>query len=96
MRPGYDHAPPTMISAVCDSSVAFVQVGAQIDALKKTIEELKDQVKNAKDKQTAAKEDCRKLEKDISEFKNNKEGKTNELKVTPASKFQERSPFLIL
>jgi len=35
----------------------------------------------AKDKQIAAKEECRKLEKDMDEFKNNKEGKIDELKV---------------
>lgn len=83
MRLGYDSASSTMIQV--DAIHYIPQVGAQVDGLKKTIEELKDQVKKAKDKQTAAKEDCRKLEKDISEFKNNKEGKINELKVLPTS-----------
>ena len=38
-------------------------------------------VQNAKQKQKDAKDECKKLEKDMNEFKNNKEGKTEELKV---------------
>lgn len=36
----------------------------------------------AKDKQKTGKEECKKLEKDMAEFKNNKEGKIDELKVS--------------
>jgi structural maintenance of chromosome 2 len=42
---------------------------------------LKVALQTAKDKQKAANEECRKLEKDIDEFKNNKDGKIDELKV---------------
>lgn len=52
-----------------------------MDALKQTIAELEEAVQTAKTKQAEAKAECSKLEKDMDEFKNNKEGKINELKV---------------
>lgn len=49
--------------------------------MKKTISELEESVQSAKARQEEAKTEIKKLEKDIDEFKNNKEGKIDELKV---------------
>ena len=57
------------------------QVSADIEALKKTISDLQEAVKSAKARQEETKAEIKKLEKDIDEFKNNKEGKIDELKV---------------
>lgn len=58
--------------------------------MKTTIAELKAAVQNAKDKQKAAKAECEKLEKDMDEFKNNKDGKIDELKVLFFPNLSER------
>ena len=55
-----------------------------METAKKNIAELKLAVQSALTKQSAAKEECKKLEKDMAEFKNNKEGKIEELKVRPS------------
>ena len=52
-----------------------MQVSADIEALKKTISDLQEAVKSAKARQEETKAEIKKLEKDIDEFKNNKEGK---------------------
>lgn len=44
--------------------------------------ELREAIKASKELQASAKEECTKLEKDMQEFKDNKEGKTEELKVS--------------
>jgi hypothetical protein len=49
--------------------------------LKSDISELKTSEENAMERQKAAKVECKKLEKDMEEFKNNKDGKIDELKV---------------
>ena len=59
-----------------------MQVGSDIEAAKKAIESLKETLKTAKEKQGVARAEIKKLEKDMSEFKNNKEGKIEELRVS--------------
>ena len=66
----------------CQDADYGIQVGAEIEALKKTIAELEQAVQSARTRQAEAKTECSKLEKDMDEFKNNKEGKINELKVS--------------
>ncbi|KAG6841176.1 hypothetical protein C0991_001101 [Blastosporella zonata] len=57
------------------------RIGTQVEELKQTIADLKLSVQAARDKVSAAQDECKKLERDMAEFKNNKEGKTHELKA---------------
>jgi peptidoglycan hydrolase CwlO-like protein len=59
-----------------------IQIANQVDESKTTIENLQRSVQDARDKQRIAQEEVKKLERDMEEFKNNKEGKIEELKVT--------------
>ncbi|KAG6829207.1 hypothetical protein H0H92_005336 [Tricholoma furcatifolium] len=56
------------------------RIGSQVQDLKKIITDLRNAVQTAKDKVKEAEDECKKLERDMAEFKNNKEGKTEELK----------------
>lgn len=49
--------------------------------MKQTITELKAAIQTAQEKQAEANEDCARLQRDMDEFKNNKDGKIDELKV---------------
>ena len=49
--------------------------------LKDTIVELKEAIKDAADRQEQAKQDVKRIEKDINEFKNNKDSKLQQLQV---------------
>ena len=52
-----------------------------MEKAKETIKDLRLAVQAAKEKQKDAQNDCKKLERDMDEFKNNKDGKIEELKV---------------
>jgi len=58
------------------------QVAADVEEAQANIQRLKDAEKAATDKQRAAKAECVRLEKDMNEFKDNKEGKIEELRVS--------------
>lgn len=58
-----------------------------METLKQTIKELQDAVKAAQDKQKLADSEVKKLQRDMDEFKNNKDGKIDELKVIFRSLF---------
>ena len=58
-----------------------MQIGAQVEAHEKEIAELRESIQVAREKQATEKEKVKKLKKDMDEFKNNKEGKIEELKV---------------
>ncbi|KDR72865.1 hypothetical protein GALMADRAFT_252175 [Galerina marginata CBS 339.88] len=55
---------------------------SEVEKVKSTIENLRQAVATAKQKQKEAKEECTKLERDMDEFKNNKDGKIDELKAS--------------
>lgn len=57
------------------------QITAEHQEIKDAIVELKEQVDDAKQRQKVAEAECKKLEKDMTEFKSNKDGKIGELKV---------------
>lgn len=57
------------------------QLAADVEGCKQSIKELKTAMEVAQERQKAAKEECKKLERDMEEFKNNKEGKIEQLKV---------------
>lgn len=61
--------------------VIILQVISDMDTLKTTIQELNTAINEAKEKQKSAHVEIKKLEQDMAEFKNNKEGKIDELKV---------------
>ncbi|KAK7032914.1 structural maintenance of chromosomes protein [Favolaschia claudopus] len=57
------------------------QLGAQVEKLKQTIVDLNAAIQTAQSKQAEAHEDCERLKRDMDEFKNNKDGKIEELKA---------------
>lgn len=58
------------------------RIATQVEEAKQLIIDLQTAVQTAKDKQAAAQVECQNLERDMAEFKNNKEGKIEELKAS--------------
>ena len=56
-----------------------LQIGGEVEHKKQTIAELQAAIQTAQAKQKEAKAEIKKLEKDMADFKNNKEGKIDEL-----------------
>jgi structural maintenance of chromosome 2 len=52
-----------------------------VEAAKKTLAEAKESINSAKEKQKIAQADCKRLEKEMDDFKNNKDSKLKEIKV---------------
>ena len=62
-------------------STLLGQNANEVEKAKETIKDLRLAVQAAKEKQKDAQDDCKKLERDMDEFKNNKDGKIEQLKV---------------
>ncbi|KAF5319361.1 hypothetical protein D9619_008670 [Psilocybe cf. subviscida] len=71
----------TLLEAQVGGSTASLDANA-VEKVKSTIADLKLALQEARDKQTAAQAECEKLERDMDEFKNNKDGKIEELKAS--------------
>jgi structural maintenance of chromosome 2 len=58
-----------------------VQIITEVQGMKDTIVELKQAIKDAAARQDQAKQDVKRIEKDMNEFKNNKDSKLQQLQV---------------
>jgi structural maintenance of chromosome 2 len=59
------------------------QIITEVQGMKDTIVELKQTIKDAAVRQDQAKQDAKRIEKDMNEFKNNKDSKLQQLQVSP-------------
>ncbi|EIW72205.1 nuclear condensin complex protein [Tremella mesenterica] len=62
---------------------------AEVEAAKKLLGELKEVISQAKEKQKEASAECKRLEREMADFKNNKDSKLNEIKADIAAKKKE-------
>ena len=62
------------------STDVYYKIGVDVEERRKAIADLESAIQSAKEKQKEANEECKKLERDMADFKNNKEGKIDELK----------------
>ncbi|OXG15252.1 nuclear condensin complex protein [Cryptococcus neoformans Tu401-1] len=62
---------------------------AEVEAARISLADLKEVVNQAKEKQKQASADCKRLEKEMADFKNNKDSKLNEIKANITSKKKE-------
>jgi structural maintenance of chromosome 2 len=62
--------------------------------MKDTIVELKQTVKDAAARQEQAKQDAKRIEKDMNEFKNNKDSKLQQLQVYLGRSTHERNKWI--
>jgi structural maintenance of chromosome 2 len=60
------------------------QLALEVESLKAEIRRLKEVMSQAKTKQKAAQDECKRLEREMEDFKNNKDSKLKEIKVTLA------------
>jgi structural maintenance of chromosome 2 len=61
-----------------------VQIITEVQGMKDTVVELKQAIKDAAARQDQAKQDVKRIEKDMNEFKNNKDSKLQQLQVHTA------------
>lgn len=65
------------------------QIITEVESAKKALAEFKEIINVAKEKQKAASADCKRLEKEMDDFKNNKDSKLKEIKADIAEKKKE-------
>lgn len=70
-----------MLADLLGITIADAQIIAEVEAARKTLAEAKETINAAKEKQKAAQADCKRLEKEMDDFKNNKDSKLKEIKV---------------
>jgi len=63
----------------------FLQIIAEVEGIKEKLIELNTVVSEAKNQQKAQEQECKRIQKEMDEFKNNKDSKLKEIKVLSSS-----------